>query len=246
VSSQPSSPSSSWVPKPCPQSSPAHPKPPPPVLNTRAFSRRFQKCAHPKCAFLVHSKPCFGGFCCKKCFSWLDCKKRPQHGERCEGRPAPLDAEVAELIPPDGMEGPSQHFLDWYALQEPPPKQPPPPPYPPPSHLVKSATTESSASSARGGLSEASATAALPPPLPSRPFVLQQREHQPESPLLQRSLPARWTKYLQPSDSYAWWCRDDGGAFFFECEPGPWRQFRDEETQKLWWWNEENDESFFE
>eukprot|EP00747_Dinoflagellata_sp_TGD_P218671 gnl/TRDRNA2_/TRDRNA2_90881_c0_seq1.p1 gnl/TRDRNA2_/TRDRNA2_90881_c0~~gnl/TRDRNA2_/TRDRNA2_90881_c0_seq1.p1 ORF type:complete len:249 (-),score=50.57 gnl/TRDRNA2_/TRDRNA2_90881_c0_seq1:431-1156(-) len=81
-------------------------------------------CANPKCWFLVHEKPSFGGYCCKKCH-WVQAygsKTGKRHGQQCAKQNAPEGAPRAPPQPPDeplpatpGKKGQGQVSEDFFA-----------------------------------------------------------------------------------------------------------------------------------
>lgn len=60
-------------------------------------------CANPRCWYLVHVNPAFGGYCCKKCH-WRQAtqSKSKKHGIKCQQAQAPEGAPRAPEVPPDG------------------------------------------------------------------------------------------------------------------------------------------------
>ena len=87
-------------------------------------------CANPKCWFLVHEDPSFGGFCCKKCH-WVyatSSKTKRRHGIQCAKREAPLRAPRASPQPPDkslveAVSPGDGHKESPKGSREPPPEQ---------------------------------------------------------------------------------------------------------------------------
>jgi len=65
--------------------------------------RKKLMCANPRCWFLVHSLPEFGGFCCKKCHYRFEqnTKGKKKHGEKCQQVEGSENLPRAEPIPPD-------------------------------------------------------------------------------------------------------------------------------------------------
>lgn len=93
--------------------SPPAPPPPPPPMQKAAPSqppttqvmpkgRAGLMCANPKCWYLVHTNPGFGGYCCKKCHWKQDTNsKSKKHGAQCQCVDAPEGAPRAPPVPPD-------------------------------------------------------------------------------------------------------------------------------------------------
>ena len=81
----------------------AAPAPPPPPSSTETMppGRAGLRCANPRCWYLVHTSPSFGGYCCKKCH-WLQesGSRSKKHGVQCQCVDAPEGAPRAPPVPP--------------------------------------------------------------------------------------------------------------------------------------------------
>lgn len=82
------------------------PPPAPPPTNRLPPGRAGLLCANPRCWFLVHEKPIYGGYCCKKCHyrhatNTNNNTKTKRHGLQCAQKDAPEGAPRAPEVPPD-------------------------------------------------------------------------------------------------------------------------------------------------
>eukprot|EP00927_Polykrikos_kofoidii_P015464 TRINITY_DN16876_c0_g1_i3.p1 TRINITY_DN16876_c0_g1~~TRINITY_DN16876_c0_g1_i3.p1 ORF type:complete len:240 (+),score=21.95 TRINITY_DN16876_c0_g1_i3:98-721(+) len=70
-------------------------------------------CANPRCWFVVHSNPRFGGYCCMKCHGRHDNKSRrkERHDGACEQKQAAVGAQCAQPVPPGKVNGAASSSL---------------------------------------------------------------------------------------------------------------------------------------